>query len=50
MQHIVKGAAQCVREGRESDVPGGMGRRDMICIEAIYKSAADGGKPVAIKV
>jgi hypothetical protein len=24
--------------------------RDMICIEAIYKSAADGGKPVAIKV
>ena len=42
--------AQCLREGRESDVPGEMGRRDMVCIEAIYKSAADGGKPVAIKV
>lgn len=42
--------AQCVREGRESDVPGEMGRRDMICIEAIYKSAAEGGKTIAIKV
>jgi len=42
--------AQCVREGRESDVPGEMGRRDMIIVEAIYQSAAAGGKRIEIKV
>ena len=42
--------AQCVREGRESDVPGEMGRRDMIIVEAIYTSAAQGGKRIEIKV
>ena len=41
--------AQCVREGRESEVPGEMGRRDMIIIEAIYQSAAEGGKRIALK-
>jgi glucose-fructose oxidoreductase len=42
--------AQCIREGRDSDVPGEMGRRDMIIIEAIYASAAQGGKRIEIKV
>jgi glucose-fructose oxidoreductase len=42
--------AQCVREGRESDVPGAMGRRDMIIVEAIYQSAAAGGKRIEITV
>lgn len=41
---------QCLREGRDSDVPGEMGRRDLIMIEAIYKSAAEGGKRIEIKV
>jgi glucose-fructose oxidoreductase len=41
--------AQCVREGRESRVPGEMGLRDMKIIEAIYASAAQGGKRVAVK-
>ena len=42
--------AMCVRENRESPVSGEMGRRDMVIIEAIYKSAAQGGKRVEIKV
>jgi glucose-fructose oxidoreductase len=42
--------AQCVREGRESPVAGEMGRRDMVIIEAIYRSAAAGGQRVEIKV
>ena len=42
--------AQCVREGRESPVSGAMGRRDMAIIEAIYKSAAQGGKRIEVKV
>ncbi len=42
--------AQGVREGRESPVSGEMGRRDMVIIEAIYASAAAGGKRVAVKV
>ena len=42
--------AQCVREGRESEVPGEMGRRDLIIIEAIYASAAQGGKRIEVKV
>ena len=42
--------AQCVREGRESPVSGAMGRRDMVIIEAIYKSAAQGGKRIEVVV
>lgn len=42
--------ARCVREGRESSVPGEMGRRDMVIIEAIYRSAATGGKRIEVKV
>jgi glucose-fructose oxidoreductase len=42
--------ARCVRENRESRVSGEMGLRDMKIIEAIYASAADGGKKVAVKV
>ena len=34
--------AQCIREGRESRVPGEMGLRDMKIIEAIYESARTG--------
>ncbi len=41
--------AQCIREGRESPVSGAMGRRDMVIIEAIYKSAAQGGKRIEIR-
>ena len=42
--------ARCIREGRESPVSGAMGRRDMVIIEAIYKSAAQGGKRIEINV
>jgi glucose-fructose oxidoreductase len=42
--------ARCVREGRESPVPGEMGRRDMVILEAIYRSAAAGGARVEVKV
>lgn len=42
--------ALCVREGRETRVPGEMGRRDMVMVEAIYASAAAGGKRVEVKV
>jgi glucose-fructose oxidoreductase len=41
--------ARCIREGRESRVSGVMGRRDLAIIEAIYASAAQGGKKVAVK-
>jgi glucose-fructose oxidoreductase len=41
--------AECVREGRESRVPGEMGRRDLCIIEAIFQ-AAKTGKSVAVKV
>jgi glucose-fructose oxidoreductase len=34
--------AQCVRENRESRVPGEMGRRDLVIIEAIYAAARTG--------
>ena len=34
--------AECVREGRESRVPGEMGRRDLAIIEAIYAAAKSG--------
>ena len=41
--------AQCVLTGRPTIVPGEMGRRDLVVIEAIYTSAAS-GKRVDIKV
>ena len=41
--------AQCVRAGRESRVPGEMGRRDLVIVEAIYQAART-GKRVAVKV
>jgi glucose-fructose oxidoreductase len=40
--------ARCIREDRESPVSGALGRRDMVIIEAIYKSAAQGGKRIEI--
>ena len=40
--------ARCVLEGRESSVPGELGRRDMRIIEAIYAAAAS-GKRVEVK-
>jgi glucose-fructose oxidoreductase len=42
--------AQCVLTGRPTAVPGEMGRRDLVIIEAIYASAAAGGKRIGIKV
>ncbi len=42
--------AQCVRDNLPSIVPGEMGRRDMVMVEAIYASAAAGGKRVEVKV
>lgn len=41
--------AECVREGRESRVPGEMGRRDLVIVEAIFEAART-GKKVAVKV
>jgi glucose-fructose oxidoreductase len=41
--------AECVREGRESRVPGEMGRRDLVIVEAIFEAART-GKRVAVKV
>jgi glucose-fructose oxidoreductase len=43
------GFAQCLLTGRPTPVPGEMGRRDMTVVEAIYASAAAGGKRVAVK-
>jgi glucose-fructose oxidoreductase len=40
--------ARCVRSGLATRVPGEMGRRDMAIIEAVYASAAQGGKRVEI--
>lgn len=42
--------ARCILENRESPVSGAMGRRDMVIIEAIYKSAAQGGKSIEVVV
>jgi glucose-fructose oxidoreductase len=42
--------ALCVRDGRQTRVPGEMGRRDMVMVEAIYASAAAGGKRIEVKV
>ncbi len=39
-----------LRDGLDSDIPGEMGRRDLTMIEAIYKSAAEGGKSIEVKV
>ncbi len=41
--------ARHVRDGEPNLVPGEMGRRDMVVIEAIYASAADDGKRVELK-
>jgi glucose-fructose oxidoreductase len=41
--------ALCVRENRESRVPGEMGRRDMLIVEAIYEASRT-GKRVAVNV
>ena len=40
--------AQCIREGRESRVPGEMGRRDLCIIEAVYEAMRTGQR-VAVK-
>jgi glucose-fructose oxidoreductase len=42
--------ARCIKENRATRVPGEMGRRDMVIIEAIYQSAAQDGKRIEIKV
>ncbi len=42
--------ARCVLEDRESPVPGEMGRDHIAVMEAIYASAAQGGKRVEVKV
>jgi glucose-fructose oxidoreductase len=42
--------AACVLAGRESRVPGEMGRRDMVLIEAIYASAAADGRRIEVTV
>ena len=39
--------AQCILEDRASTVGGAMGRRDMVIIEAIYRSM-ESGEPVAV--
>ena len=42
--------ARCILEDRATKVPGELGRRDMVIIEAIYASAAAGGKRVPIQI
>jgi glucose-fructose oxidoreductase len=42
--------ARCILENRDTPVPGEMGRRDIAIMEAIYASAAAGGKRVEVKV
>jgi glucose-fructose oxidoreductase len=42
--------AQCILTGRTTPVPGELGRRDLVIIEAIYASAAANGKRIAIKI
>jgi glucose-fructose oxidoreductase len=44
------GFAQSIVDGSPSIVPGEMGRRDLTIIEAIYASAAAGGKRTEVKV
>jgi glucose-fructose oxidoreductase len=38
--------AQCIQTGRATPVPGEMGRRDLVIIEAIYRAAASGRREV----
>jgi predicted dehydrogenase len=40
--------AACIATGRESPVPGSLGRDHMAVIEAIYKSAAEGGRRIEV--
>jgi predicted dehydrogenase len=40
--------AQCVMNDKESRTPGAEGLADVKVLEAIYKSASDGGKPVKV--
>jgi glucose-fructose oxidoreductase len=40
--------ASCILTGRETPVPGAMGRNHMAIIEAIYRSAAEGGRRVEV--
>lgn len=42
--------ALSIRDNRASPVPGEMGRRDMVILEAIYASAAKGGKRIDVNV
>lgn len=42
--------ARCILENRDTPVPGEMGRNDIAVMEAIYASAAAGGKRVEVKV
>jgi glucose-fructose oxidoreductase len=42
--------ALSIRDNRPSPVAGEMGRRDMVILEAIYASAARGGRRIEIKV
>jgi len=41
--------AACVLTGRETPVPGSMGRDHLAIIEAIYSSAAEGGRRVEVQ-
>ena len=41
--------AESILAGRESPVPGELGRRDMVVIEGVYKSAAAGSKRMELK-
>jgi glucose-fructose oxidoreductase len=41
--------ASCILTGRQTPVPGSMGRDHMAIIEAIYRSAADGGRRVLVQ-
>jgi len=40
--------ASCIMTGRQTPIPGSMGRDHMVIIEAIYKSAAEGGRRIEI--
>jgi glucose-fructose oxidoreductase len=41
--------ASCILTGRDSPVPGSMGRDHVAVIEAIYRSAADGGRRTEVR-
>ena len=40
--------ASCILTGRETPIPGSMGRDHMAVIEAVYKSAAQGGRRIEV--